>query len=144
MAAPYTGRCNCGAIAVTITAEPVATRQCWCRQCQRIAAGGPTNNAMFPAEAVTITGPRADHAYVAASGNVLTHEFCADCGTPVLGRSNARPQFRTIRLGLLDEGHGLKPAMAIWTDEAPDWAVIDPALERFPAQPPAPVPSSAS
>ncbi|WP_404481021.1 GFA family protein [Novosphingobium sp. BL-52-GroH] len=138
MAAPYTGACNCGAVTVTVCAEPVATRQCWCRQCQRIAAGGPTNNAMFPTEAVTITGARADHAYVAASGNVLTHEFCAACGTPVLGRSNVRPQFRTIRLGLLDEGHGLSPAMAIWTDEAPPWAVIDPNLERWPGQPPAP------
>lgn len=140
MAAPYTGRCNCGAVTVEITAEPVATRQCWCRQCQRVAAGGPTNNAMFPTDAVKIVGARGDHAYVAASGNVLTHEFCPQCGTPVLGRTTARPQFRTIRLGLLDEGHGLRPEMAIWTDEAPDWAVIDPNLESWPCQPPPPAP----
>ena len=73
-----------------------------------------------------------------ASGNVLTQEFCAHCGTPVLGRSSARPQFRTLRFGLLDEGHGLRPQAAIWTDEAPEWAVIDPALEQFAQQPPAP------
>ena len=138
MPAPFTGSCNCGAVTVTIDAEPVATRQCWCRQCQRVAAGGPTNNAMFPTEAVQITGARGDHAYVAASGNVLTHEFCPSCGTPVLGRTTARPQFRTIRLGLLDEGHGLSPQMAIWTDEAPAWASIDPDLERWPCQPPPP------
>jgi hypothetical protein len=139
MTAPYTGSCNCGAVTVTIDAEPVATRQCWCRQCQRVAAGGPTNNAMFPTEAVTVTGARADHAYVAGSGNVLTHEFCVACGTPILARSNVRPQFRTIRIGLLDEGHGLRPQAAIWTEEAPPWAVIDPELERFAGQPPPPV-----
>ncbi|WP_232492212.1 GFA family protein [Novosphingobium kaempferiae] len=138
MTAPYSGRCNCGAVSVTITAEPVATRQCWCRQCQKSAAGGPTNNAMFPTEAVELEGLRGDYVYVAASGNVLTQEFCLECGTPVLGRSSARPQFRTIRLGLLDEGHGLGPAMAIWTEEAPPWAVIDPALESWPQQPPPP------
>jgi len=138
MTAPYSGRCNCGAVSVTITAEPVATRQCWCRQCQKSAAGGPTNNAMFPTEEVELEGLRGDYVYVAASGNVLTQEFCLECGTPVLGRSSARPQFRTIRLGLLDEGHGLSPAMAIWTEEAPPWAVIDPALENWPQQPPPP------
>lgn len=138
MTAPYSGRCNCGAVSVTITAEPVATRQCWCRQCQKSAAGGPTNNAMFSTEAVELTGLRGDYVYVAASGNVLTQEFCIECGTPVVARSSARPQFRTIRLGLLDEGHGLGPAMAIWTEEAPPWALIDPALENWSQQPPPP------
>lgn len=134
----YTGRCNCGTIALKIEAEPVTTRQCWCRQCQKIAAGGATHNAIFPAEAVTITGERTQNSYTAASGSTLTHEFCPICGTHVLGRSSARPQFRTIRLGMLNEGHGIRPAAAIWLDEAPDWAVIDPALEHWPQQPPPP------
>ena len=138
MTKPYTGQCNCGAVTVTIDAEPIGTRQCWCRQCQKIAGGGATHNAMFPTAAVTITGERAETSYVAASGNTLTHEFCPSCGSHVLGRSSARPQFRTIRFGMLDEGHGLRPQVAIWTDEAPEWAVIDPAMERWPQQPPPP------
>lgn len=141
MAAPYKGRCNCGAITVEIAAEPVATRQCWCRQCQKTAGGGPTTNAMFPTDAVTITGRRGEFIYVAASGNTLTQEFCAECGSAVLGRSSARPQFRTIRIGMLEGDHGIRPAMTIWTDDAPDWAVFDPALERWPRQPPAPAPT---
>ncbi|MEE4450346.1 GFA family protein [Novosphingobium resinovorum] len=141
MPAPYHGRCNCGAVTVEIAAEPAATRQCWCRQCQKTAGGGPTHNAMFPTEAVTITGTRGEFVYVAASGNTLTQEFCTSCGSPVLGRSSARPQFRTIRIGMLEGDHGVSPAMAIWTDDAPDWAVIDPALERWPQQPPAPAPA---
>lgn len=140
----YTGRCNCGAVTVTIAAEPVTTRQCWCRQCQKIAAGGATHNAIFPADAVIINGDRAESSYTAASGNTLTHEFCANCGTHVLGRTSARPQFRTVRLGMLDESHGLKPAAAIWLDEAPDWAVIDPEMEHWPQQPPPPGQPAAS
>lgn len=139
MSVPYTGKCACGSVSVAITAEPVTTRQCWCRQCQQLAGGGPTHNAIFPTDAVAISGERAENSYVAASGNVLTHEFCPKCGTPVLGRSSARPQFRTIRFGLLDEGHGLRPQAAIWTDDVPAWAVIDPALEQFAQQPPPPV-----
>nr|WP_264944649.1 GFA family protein [Sphingomonas canadensis] len=125
-----------------IRGEPAAVRQCWCAQCRKIAAGSPTTNAMFATADVIISGELADTAYVAASGNTLTQSFCPRCGTPVMGRSSARPQFRTLRLGFLDEPHGLAPRMAIWTAEAPDWAVIDPALEQHPGQPPAPPPAS--
>jgi hypothetical protein len=126
---------------VTLTIEadkPVATRQCWCRQCQQIAAGGPTNNAMFKTDAVTFEGELGWHDYVAASGNTLHQGFCRKCGSPVVAWTTARPYLRTIRMGMLDPGHGLRPAMAIWTDEAPEWAVIDPALEQHGGQPAAP------
>lgn len=136
----YTGRCACGAVSLTISAEPVGTRQCWCRQCRTIAAGGPTHNAIFPADAVAVTGELAAAGWAAHSGNRLTFHFCPGCGTQVYGQSSARMHLKTVRLGVLDEPHGLRPQMAIWTEEAPDWAMIDPALEQWPQQPPAPPP----
>jgi len=55
-----------------------------------------------------------------------------------MGQSSARPQFRTLRIGFLDQPHGLAPTAAIWTDDAPAWAHIDPALETHPRQAPPP------
>lgn len=138
----YTGRCACGAVSLEISAEPIGTRQCWCRQCQQISSGGPSHNAIFAADAVTIAGELGHSSWVAASGNVLTHSHCPQCGTQIYAQSSARPQLRTVRFGAIDEPHGLQPAVAIWTEEAPDWAVIDPALEQFAQQPP-PLPPSA-
>lgn len=135
-----TGRCACGAVTVTIEGEPVGTRQCWCRQCQQIAAGGPTHNAIFPAEAVRFTGPLGSSSWRAASGNTLTHWFCQSCGTQAYAQSSARPHLKTVRFGMIDEPHGLRPDVAIWTEEAPAWACIDPALEQYAQQPPAPPP----
>jgi hypothetical protein len=135
----YTGRCACGDVAIDISGEPIQTRQCWCRQCQRIAAGGPTHNAIFRAEDVTVDGALAEDRYLAASGNTLTKWFCPTCGSHVYAQSSARPELKTVRLGLLDQPHGLRPQMAIWIEDAPDWAMIDPAMEQFPQQPPAPV-----
>ncbi len=142
----YTGRCACGRVTLAIAGEPIQTRQCWCRQCQQIATGGPTHNAVFPAEAVVITGELAGNSYIAASGNTLTAWFCPSCGTQIFGQTTARMHLRTVRFGAIDEPHGLRPQMAIWTDDAPAWAVFDPAMERFPRQPPPPPapPSSAS
>jgi hypothetical protein len=134
----YTGRCACGSVTATITGEPLGVRQCWCRQCQQAAAGGPTNNAMFLTADVDMTGELGSHSTPAASGNTLTQFFCPKCGTPVYGQSSARTNMRSIRLGFLDEGHGLRPDTAIWLEDAPDWAVIDPELEHFDRQPPPP------
>jgi hypothetical protein len=137
-AGTFTGRCACGAVTLAIEGRPVATRQCWCHQCQQIAAGGPTNNVMFKTDDVAISGDLAWHQYEAASGHTLHQGFCARCGSPVVAWSTARPYLRTVRFGVLDAGHGLRPSMAIWTDEAPPWAVIDPTIEQQPRQPSAP------
>jgi hypothetical protein len=134
----HTGRCACGAVTLVITGQPVATRQCWCRQCQRTSGGGPTHNAIFHAADVSLAGATRSHGYIAASGNTLAQWFCPSCGTPVFAESSARPQFRTIRFGVLDEPHSLEPQMAIWTEDAPAWAIIDPKLECWPQQPPPP------
>ena len=95
---------------------------------------------MFATEDLALNGQVATWDYVAASGNTLTQTFCPNCGSPVMAQSSARPQFRTMRIGFLDEPHGLKPQVAIWLSEKPAWAVEDETLECFAAQPPAPPP----
>jgi hypothetical protein len=139
---PYSGQCACGSVHLEIAGEPIATRQCWCRQCQQIAAGGPTNNAIFKAEDVNITGTLAHSEWTAASGNTLTFHFCPACGTQIFAQSSARLHLKTVRFGALDAGHGLRPEAIIWTEDAPPWAQFHPSLESWPQQPPAPPPVS--
>lgn len=142
MVKPYTGSCACGQVQFTLNGEPVMVRQCWCRSCQTMTGGGAACNAIFPTSAVTLSGQLAAYGYEADSGNTMFREYCAACGTPVMGHSPARPHLRGFRLGVLDDGHGLKPQMAIWTSEAPDWAVIDPSLPRHATQKPYTPPTS--
>jgi hypothetical protein len=134
----YTGRCNCGAVSATISGKALAVRQCWCRQCQKAAAGGPTHNAMFETAEVTLSGDLRQWSYLAPSGNTLTMHNCATYSAPIYAQSSARPQFMTFRLGFLDEGHGLAPIMAIWTEVMPASAKLDPEMEIWPRQPPPP------
>ena len=134
----YTGRCACGSVTAEISGEPLQTRQCWCRQCQQLAGGAASTNAIFQLADVAIAGTLATHSYTAASGNLLTKSFCPGCGTQVMAQSSARPLLRTLRFGFIEPPHDLKPQMAIWLEDAPAWAVIDPALDPFPRQPPPP------
>jgi len=137
---PYRGQCQCGAVSADIIGEPLSVRQCWCHQCQQVAAGGATHNAIFETEQVQLGGELNAHSYVAASGNTLTQSYCGSCGTPVMAQTSARPQFRAVRLGFLEPGNGLRPTMAIWTDDAPSWANIDATLQHYRGQPPSPSP----
>jgi hypothetical protein len=135
---PYTGRCACGLVTASIQGEPFAVGQCWCRQCQRVSAGSASNNALFQKEEVVTSGELAIHTYRADSGNTSIQSFCAGCGTPVLGASSAHPGVIAVKLGIIDEPHGLRPAVAMWTSEAPAWALIDPSLPQFAKLPPLP------
>lgn len=144
MSAPYLGSCACDAVSLTVSGEPIATRQCWCRQCQQLAAGGPTNNAIFKVEDVSLDGELGSSVWTAASGNTLTFHFCPKCGTQIYAQSSARPHLMTIRLGALAAGHGLRPEAVIWTEDAPEWAIFDETLETWSRQPPPPPPSPPS
>lgn len=129
-----TGRCLCGAVTFKLSAEPLATRICWCRDCQHLAANG-TVNVLVPAESLVISGVLSEHAMKADSGNQITRQFCPRCGTHLFAKSSGRPQFRVVRTGNLDDPSSVRPGVNIWAASAPGWACLDPALERVERQP---------
>ncbi len=131
-----TGGCLCGAVRYEIAAEPIVTRVCWCRLCQKLGAGGPTVNVCFPTETMTVTGELADHQATADSGNVMHRRFCPSCGVHLFSEAEARPHLVFVRAGSLDDPEIAKPAMTIWTAQAPSWACFDPDLPQVETQPP--------
>ena len=136
--APHPGQCLCGAVTFTVAAEPVGARQCWCRDCQRIASGSATANVLFPRDAVRYTGPITEYEKVADSGNRVARGFCAQCGSQMYSRIKepAAPLIR-VRAGTLDDPGAFPPQAIIWAASAPAWAVLDPAIPHFPKAPPA-------
>lgn len=136
------GHCLCGAVHFQLTAEPQMPRVCWCRDCQHLAANG-TVNFVVPTESLSVTGPLTEFVKTAASGSQITRQFCSHCGSHLFAHSSARPQFRVVRAGNLDDPSSITPIMNIWASSAPAWACLDPELERLEGQPspPAPQPS---
>ncbi|WP_435783695.1 GFA family protein [Cellvibrio sp.] len=128
------GNCLCGAVKYEITAEPVATRVCWCRDCQHIASNG-TVNIIVPSEELTITGKLSGFTKTADSGSSVLRRFCSECGSHLFANSSARPLFTVVRVGTLENPSSVKPSANIWTESAPDWACFDSSLEQAPRQP---------
>jgi len=133
-----TGGCLCGNVRYAIEGEPIATRVCWCRDCQYLGAGSGTVNVTFPSEKVKIEGQLQDFVSKADSGNLTHRGFCPTCGTPVTTQSEARQHFLAVRAGTLDDPEIGKPDLTIWISSAPSWACFAEDLPQEAKQPPPP------
>lgn len=129
----YTGGCLCGDVRYEVSAEPVGAGQCYCRDCQYTAGGGPANGFVVPRSALRVVQgePRAYESPTAA-GNRARRFFCPRCGTPLFGDKTSAPDFVAVMAGTLDDPSRFRPTLVSWTDTAPPWAHLDPRLERFP------------
>ena len=108
---------------------------CHCLDCQRLSGAGHTTGAMFPDEAVRLTGAVSTFDIASAAGNTVTRLFCGGCGSPLFGRNSGMPGFMTVSVGTLDDPDDLKPQVAIFTRSRRAWDVMDPALASYEAQP---------
>jgi hypothetical protein len=136
MAAPFTGGCLCGAIRHECSAEPFATGNCHCRDCQRSSGSAFVPALFVPREAVKITGEVKYYAVTADSGNTFSRGFCPTCGTPLFGLSVGLPGAIGIRAGSLDDPSWYRPAVDIYTTSAQPWDTMNPDLPKFPKGPP--------
>jgi hypothetical protein len=126
---PHTGHCLCGAATVTIGAEPLGARMCRCRDCQYIASGSATVNVLFPVEAVRFAGDIGTFEMIADSGNTVERGFCRQCGAQLYSTTlDPAGLPMRVRAGILDNPDLIAPQAIIWTESAPQWAVLDPAL----------------
>lgn len=130
-----TGGCRCGAVRYTLSAAPFAVRLCWRRDCQYWSTGNAAVNMLVPRHAVRVDGELEGWDSMAESGNHMRRSFCPRCGTPMFSEARENTERMVIRVGTLDDATGIVPTTVIWTDSAPAWAPIDPALQAFPRQP---------
>jgi hypothetical protein len=135
MAKRVTGRCFCGAVRFQFDQLPIATRACWCRDCQYRSSGNASVNAIFGTESFTISGETSEYISTADSGNVMRRRFCPKCGTPLFSEALSRPDLIIVRAGALDDPEIGRPASVIWTASAPAWGFIDPDLPSCAGQP---------
>ena len=132
MKLPLTGGCACGAIRYETTAEPVVMFHCPCRDCQR-ASGGPfTSFVIVPAEAFRFSqGSVRLHDSPSHRGGKTHRGFCADCGSPILAKTDANPDIVAIRTASMDDPSWFNLEMNVWTSDAHPWDQMNPALPKF-------------
>lgn len=137
MTKAYTGGCACGAIRYEITAEPVFSNHCQCRQCQRISGTGHGSYMAFPSRTdVTLNGAATHREVTGDSGTVKSHGFCPTCGSPVYLTLSTAPAMFIIHAGSLDEPGRYRPQAVTYAMNGHAWDRLDPALQTFERMPP--------
>ncbi|WP_260094260.1 GFA family protein [Phaeobacter inhibens] len=111
---PLTGACLCGAVQLHVTAFPLLTLACHCRDCQKLAASAYSLTVMFPAEAVTATG---ELVLGGKHSEERKHYYCPTCLSFVLSRLKAAPDRVNLRASLLDDLTWFTPFVEIMTEE---------------------------
>ncbi len=133
---PFSGGCACGAIRYECSAEPLLTWKCHCRDCQRSTGSAFVGVVFVPAAALTLTKGNPKYYVVKGeSGNTVRRGFCPDCGSPVIAKGDAFPDFQGVAVASLDDPSGVEPAADIWTASAQPWDYMNPALPKYEHQP---------
>lgn len=121
-----------------ISAEPVFSNHCQCRDCQQVSGTGHGSYLTFAGRAnVKLSGKAAGWDRTGDSGNVKTHSFCPVCGTPVYLSFAAMPDLFTIHAASLDEPGRFQPQVVTYASRGQNWDLLDPALVKFDTMPPA-------
>ena len=114
-----TGGCRCGDVRFVATGRPYRVGLCHCLDCRRHHGALFHASAIFPSDAVTITGEVRDYA---------GRSFCPRCGSPVSARSGDEVE---ISLGSFDSVDQFQPTYESWTVRREAWLPPFPLAHHY-------------
>jgi hypothetical protein len=119
------GSCLCGAVRYEVDGDLGPVALCHCGMCRK--AGGTafaTNASVARAAFRLVAGADRVERYASSPGKRRC--FCRTCGSPLFSESDDAPDQVRLRLGLLDDDPGVRPAFH-WAVEskAPWWHIHD-------------------
>ena len=137
MPAALTGGCLCGAVRFEIDRLPDTVIYCHCTRCQRRSGTAASPQARIGAEWLTFTSGGLDRVRFWRPPDGSEKGFCPECGSHLFSRVQDDPTRMTVRLGVLDGDHGLRPQLRIHVATAASWEPIpDDGLPRYDEAPP--------
>lgn len=115
-----TGGCLCGDVRILATGQPYRVGVCHCLDCRKHHGALFHASAIFPEDAVTVTGETREYA---------SRFFCPRCGSSVFGRSGDEIE---VNLGALDETDRFMPTYELWTVRREAWLPPLPTAHLYP------------
>jgi hypothetical protein len=128
---PYSGHCLCGGVRFEVAEEPLGVGYCHCTRCQRRTGTAASVQARIaPGTFRLLAGEELVGEY--APGDGWPKCFCSVCGSALWSKYPDTGDVGSVRLGLFDPGHGLRPQWRTFVDYACEWEPIpDDGLERY-------------
>ncbi len=115
----YAGGCLCGNVRIVASGASYRVGICHCLDCRKFHGAIFYASAVFPQDAVTITGETRDYA---------GRFFCARCGSSIFARSGDEIE---VNLGSLDAPDQLVPTYESWTVRREAWLPSFPHTKQY-------------
>lgn len=128
MNAKSSGHCLCGAIALTVRAEPRWVAYCHCASCRRHTGSPVTCFVNYSKRDVTFNERPASY----ASSAGVSRRFCRRCGTPIAYETDKRPDEIDVYVNVLDEPDRFVPETHAFYAERLPWFDTRDDLPRQP------------
>lgn len=116
----FTGGCLCGRVRITASGQPYRVGICHCMDCRKHHGALFHASAIFPQDAVTITGETRAYA---------GRHFCPNCGSPLYGQTGDEIE---VNLGTLDAPDQFQPTYELWTIRRETWLPPFAQLKHYP------------
>jgi len=126
--------CGCGQLKCEVRGEPVDIYLCSCTDCQRLSGATFSYPAIFPAEAVTVTGERKTWRHYGESGRWLENVFCPNCGNTVYTLGETGPEIG-ISVGCFADPDFPTPKRIYWASRLHRWLALPKDVEINETQP---------
>jgi hypothetical protein len=138
--AELNGGCLCGSVRYACEADPMATANCHCTDCQRQTGSAFSTFIAVPRDAFQVEGDTLSSYTTTGedTGKETTRHFCTNCGSPVMSFNEAMPDVVFIKAGSLDDRSWVSPQLDVFCDSAQPWVVDDSERPRFARMPPVP------
>jgi hypothetical protein len=126
----YDGGCLCGNVRFEITGSIRNIVYCHCSQCRKAQGSAfATNGIVNAADFKILSGADALTGYESTPGQ--TKYFCRFCGSPILSKTELRPEQVRVRLGTIESDIFERPLAHVFVTSKANWEEITGDLPQY-------------
>jgi hypothetical protein len=127
------GSCLCGGIRFRITGKLYGALYCNCSMCRK--ASGSAFRARAAVKAADFEFVQGAEFVTFYQSSPATHRgFCRVCGSPIMSKFDAPPEYYGLPLGVLDDDPGIRPTHHVHVASKAPWFSITDDLPQLPEE----------
>ena len=130
----FSGGCLCGAIRYEVKGDPVRVAHCHCDDCRKATGSSFATNVFVREDDLVVTqGTPRSYSHPADSGNTMTKEFCADCGSQLFGSGSGSTGVKHVKVGTIDDvsAAAIQPQIEVFTSKKMPFIRLNDETEHF-------------